>query len=122
VLTRMLRGASYAANALTSCGRASNPINARSGPTNGPNFTETYSTTLTRTLRLLLKQGWVRVRRGRDRRERLFSLTRAGMRKMSEAQPYWERAERRLRQGLGDAGWKSMKEMASQMTEAAVAV
>jgi DNA-binding MarR family transcriptional regulator len=80
------------------------------------------STTLTRTLRLLLKQGWVRVKRGRDRRERLFSLTRAGMRKMSEAQPYWERAERRLRQGLGDAGWKSMKEMVSQMTEAAVAV
>jgi DNA-binding MarR family transcriptional regulator len=80
------------------------------------------STTLTRTLRLLLKQGWVRVRRGRDRRERLFSLTRAGMRKMSEAQPYWEREERRLRQGLGDAGWKSMKEMVLQMTEAAVAV
>jgi len=33
------------------------------------------STTLTRTLGLLLKQGWVRVRRGKDRRERLFRLT-----------------------------------------------
>src|SRR6266550_8130736 len=33
------------------------------------------TTTLTRTLGLLLKQGWVRVRRGKDRRERLFSLT-----------------------------------------------
>src|SRR6516225_4503205 len=44
------------------------------------------STTLTRTLRLLLKQGWIRVRCGEDRRERVFSLTPAGKRKMAEAQ------------------------------------
>src|SRR2546428_11407636 len=30
------------------------------------------STTLTRTLGLLLKQGWVQARRGKDRRERWF--------------------------------------------------
>jgi hypothetical protein len=43
------------------------------------------STTLTRTLGLLLKQGWVQVRRGKDRRERLFSfsLPRAGKRQMA---------------------------------------
>src|SRR5256885_15141960 len=46
------------------------------------------STTLTRTLGLLLKQGWVRVSRGQDRRERLFRLTQAGKRKMAETQPY----------------------------------
>ena len=51
------------------------------------------STTLTRTLGLLLKQGWVRVRRGKDRRERLFRLTQAGKRQLAEAQWYWERAE-----------------------------
>jgi DNA-binding MarR family transcriptional regulator len=62
------------------------------------------STTLTRTLGLLRRQGWIRVRRGRDRRERLFRLTQAGKRQMAEAQPYWERAERRLRRELGDAG------------------
>jgi hypothetical protein len=44
---------------------------------------------------------------------------RAGMRKVVGAQPYWERAERRLRQGLRDAGWKSMKEVVSRVTEAA---
>src|SRR5712691_7223406 len=43
------------------------------------------STTLTRTLGLLLKQGWVRARRGKDRRERLFRLTQGGKRKMAEA-------------------------------------
>src|SRR5438876_4038137 len=50
------------------------------------------STTLTRTLGLLRKQGWVHVRLGKDRRERLVSLTRAGKRQMADAQPYWELA------------------------------
>ena len=44
------------------------------------------STTLTRTLRLMLKQGWIRARRGKDKRERLFSLTRAGRRQLAAAQ------------------------------------
>ena len=48
------------------------------------------STTLTRTLGPLLKQGWVRVRPGEDRRERLFRLTQAGKRKLAEAQRHWE--------------------------------
>jgi DNA-binding MarR family transcriptional regulator len=77
------------------------------------------STTLTRTLGLMLKQGWVRVRPGKDRRERQFSLTRAGKRQLAQAQPYWESAEQRLRRKLGDAGWKSMKVAVSQATEAA---
>jgi DNA-binding MarR family transcriptional regulator len=78
------------------------------------------STTLTRTLALMRKQGWVRVKAGKDRRERLFSLTGAGRRQMVMAQPYWEQAERRLRTELGDAGWKYMKETVLPMTEAAM--
>ena len=76
------------------------------------------STTLTRTLGLLLKQGWVRTMRGKDRRERLFSLTGAGKRQLAMAQPHWERAERRLRKELGEAGWKNMREMVIRITEA----
>src|SRR6266849_5645920 len=76
------------------------------------------STTLTRTLGLLRKQGWIHARRGKDRRERLFSLTGAGKRQMAMAQQHWERAERRLRKELGDACWKNMKKMVSRMTEA----
>ena len=79
------------------------------------------STTLTRTLRLLLKQGWVRARRGKDRRERLFSLTAAGSQQMAMAQPHWKQAEQRLRRELGDEGWKSMKQTVSRVTEAAMA-
>lgn len=79
------------------------------------------STTLTRTLGLLLKQGWVRVKRGKDKRERLFRLTQAGKRKMAEAQRCWERAEQRLRTKLGDEGWKIMWHTVSRITEAAMA-
>jgi DNA-binding MarR family transcriptional regulator len=78
------------------------------------------STTLTRTLARLLKQGWVRVRQGQDRRERLFRLTPEGKRQMAEAQPYWEGAEQRLRRELGDEGWKSMKQTVSRITQAAL--
>ncbi len=78
------------------------------------------STTLTRTLGLMRQQGWVYVRRGKDRRERLFSLTRAGKRQMAAAQEYWELAEHRLRQELGEAGWKNMKQAVTRMTEAAM--
>ena len=79
------------------------------------------STTLTRTLALLLKQDWVRVRRGDDRRERLFRLTPGGTRKLAEAHRHWKQAEKRLRRELGDAGWKSMKQTISRITGAAMA-
>src|ERR1700733_9841254 len=78
------------------------------------------STTLTRTLGLLQKQGWVRGRPGKDKRERLFSLTPAGKRQVAKAQSNWEAAERRLRQSFGDASWEAMKETVSRLTKAAL--
>src|SRR5262249_51660976 len=44
-------------------------------------------TTLTRNLRPLLKAGWVAVRRGDDRREKLVTVTEAGTAKLAEARP-----------------------------------
>ena len=78
------------------------------------------STTLTRTLAVLRKRGWVQVKPGKDRRERLFSLTQAGKRQILETQPCWKLAEQRLRKGLGDAAWKKMKKTVSRMTEVAI--
>jgi DNA-binding MarR family transcriptional regulator len=78
------------------------------------------STTLTRTLGLLRKQGLVRVKPGKDRRERLFRLTGAGRRQMAMAQPHWERAERRLREELGDAAWNRLREIVAITMEAAI--
>ena len=79
------------------------------------------STTLTRTLALMRKQRWIQVKRGKDKRERRFSLTGEGKRELADAQPHWHQAERRLRQELGDARWKGMKQAVSRVTEAAMA-
>jgi DNA-binding MarR family transcriptional regulator len=76
------------------------------------------STTLTRTLKLMLKEGWLVVRRGKDRRERLFSLTEAGKRQIAEAQPSWLAAEKKLRTALGNKGWKHMKKTVLGITVA----
>jgi DNA-binding MarR family transcriptional regulator len=76
------------------------------------------STTLTRTLRLLRNKGWIHVRHGDDRRERLLSLARAGRRQIANAQPNWERAERRLKEKLGSACWESMRESISRIAQA----
>ncbi len=77
------------------------------------------STTLTRTLALLRKQGWIHVRPGKDRRERVFRLTEAGKRQITAAEPRWEAAERRLRKTLGPSGWSRMQDMLAQATNAA---
>jgi DNA-binding MarR family transcriptional regulator len=76
------------------------------------------STTLTRTLRLLVEAGWVQVKRGNDRRERLFRLTRAGKQKLAEAQPHWAAAQQTLRRKLGEDGWNSMNESVRRSTKA----
>ena len=61
----------------------------------------TDSTTLSRTLRGLEVKGWIRSSPGRDRREVLWAITRAGERKRAKAQPAWERAQERMRSRLG---------------------
>src|SRR5438477_3780392 len=77
------------------------------------------STTLTRTLALLRKQGWIHVTRGKDRRERVFRLSETGKRQISTAQTHWEAAERRLRKALGPSGWKQMQSTVAEVTNAA---
>jgi DNA-binding MarR family transcriptional regulator len=77
------------------------------------------STTLTRTLALLRKQGWIHVRPGKDKRERVFRLTEAGKRQVAAAQPSWQAAEHRLRKTLGPVDWKQMQATVARVTGAA---
>ena len=77
------------------------------------------STTLTRTLAVLRKQGWIQVRPGTDRRERVFRLTPAGKRQIADAQPHWQAAEHRLKKTLGPAVWKQMQATVGEVTNAA---
>ncbi len=77
------------------------------------------STTLTRTLALLRKQGWIHVRPGKDKRERVFRLSEAGKRQIAAAEPHWQAAERRLRKMLGPSGWNRMEATVAQVANAA---
>ena len=77
------------------------------------------STTLTRTLALLRRKGWIQTKPGQDRREVRLTLTAEGKRKYLSALRYWQSAQRQLRRVLGEAGWKQMME--STIFTAAVA-
>jgi len=67
------------------------------------------STTLTRTLKLLVDEGWIRRAVGADRRQRYFELTPTGRRQLQQATPSWERAQERLKKSLGEAGWRELE-------------
>ncbi len=68
------------------------------------------STTLTRTLALLRRKGWIHTKPGQDRREVRVTLTAGGKRKYLGALHYWQSAQKQLSRVLGEAGWKRMME------------
>jgi len=59
--------------------------------------------TLSRRLAVLRRRGLVSVRTGGNHGERIYTLTEKGRQVLEEALPYWERAERRLSQTMGDS-------------------
>src|SRR6202521_2260135 len=79
------------------------------------------TTSLTRMLRLLTKHGWIGVKAGNDRRQRLLRLTRSGRQKLQQSQPHWERAQKRLQRGLGERSWAQMGGLLAEVTRGSVA-
>ena len=67
------------------------------------------STTLTRTLASLRRQGWLAAEHGTDRRELRLSLTAAGLREYKRVVPYWQRAQKRLQLRLGETNWRLLE-------------
>jgi DNA-binding MarR family transcriptional regulator len=59
------------------------------------------ASTLTRNLRLLIDQGWVRQDAGVDARSRLVRTTPSGRAKQTEAKRYWKKAQLGLNERLG---------------------
>jgi DNA-binding MarR family transcriptional regulator len=74
------------------------------------------STSLTRTLAIMVRQGWIAERRGEDRRERWLRLSSAGEAKLSRALPVWEKVQSRLRHQLGAQAWKNLLQLTQQVT------
>ena len=82
-------------------------------------LTSLDETTLTRNLRPLIDAGWVAIRPGDDRREKLVRLTDAGAAKLREARPAWERAQERLRSRLPERTWSSLTDILPELTRLA---
>jgi DNA-binding MarR family transcriptional regulator len=74
------------------------------------------STTLTRTLGIMRRRGWIEKRRGRDGRERLFSLAQAGQQQLEQALPAWQGVQDRLSSSLAEEQWKKLFEQNREMT------
>jgi DNA-binding MarR family transcriptional regulator len=77
------------------------------------------STTLTRTLAFLRRQGWLAAERGTDRRELRLSLTAAGLREYKRVVPYWQGAQKRLQRELGETNWGLLGNATMLVVEAA---
>ena len=73
------------------------------------------STTLTRTLRIMGREGWIAERRGEDRRERLLRLAKAGRHQFSRALPSWEKAQAQLGRQLGDGRWHALMKLTNEV-------
>ena len=81
---------------------------------------EIDSTTLTRTLALLRRKGWLHSEAGADRRELRLSLTAAGRREYKRALPYWQSAQTGLEQALGKEDWNRLVDVAVRTAEVVV--
>jgi DNA-binding MarR family transcriptional regulator len=76
------------------------------------------SSTLSRTLLLIEKQGWIRSAPGVDLRERHLRLTTKGRTKLEQARVHWKRAQDRLREALGEAEWNRLFASLDGLTKA----
>lgn len=78
------------------------------------------STTLTRTLDILSRRGWIAKRQGKDRRERWLRLSPSGQKQFNAALPAWQKVQDRLRRQLGHERWQALLQMTQEVTDAAI--
>jgi DNA-binding MarR family transcriptional regulator len=65
-------------------------------------------TTLSRNLRAVVKSGWVTIHAGNDRREKLVTITPAGVAKLKDARPAWTKAQKQMKSLLKDELWHKL--------------
>jgi DNA-binding MarR family transcriptional regulator len=74
------------------------------------------STTLTRTLAVMNRQGWIAKGLGTDRRERRLRLTQAGKSELARAVPCWQSTQESLRARLGKQRWNDLTKLINDTT------
>ena len=77
------------------------------------------STSLTRTLAIMIRRGWITERRGQDRRERRLRMNNAGEAQLRRVEPVWEKVQSRLRRELGPRAWNRFLQLTQQLTNIA---
>jgi len=76
-------------------------------------------TTLARNVKPLEREGWMAVAVGSDRRERLLSVTPAGLALMERARPLWLETSRRLDEKLGPQQAETLRVTMREVVKAA---
>ncbi|HTV06522.1 MAG TPA: MarR family winged helix-turn-helix transcriptional regulator [Acidobacteriaceae bacterium] len=73
------------------------------------------STTLTRSVGILRKRGWIKARKGHDRRERWLSLSRSGIAEYARIQPAWNAVQEQVRSKLGEESWRQLVRLSTEV-------
>jgi len=73
------------------------------------------STTLTRTLDIMARHGWVEKLQGSDRRERQLRLIRPGHAQLNRALPVWQKVQARLQRKLGGEPWQALMTLTNKV-------
>jgi DNA-binding MarR family transcriptional regulator len=82
-------------------------------------ITETERTTLTRNLKLLVRDGLVAINPGTDPRARLVSLTAAGRARLEQAAPLWAKTQAAVLRGFGEQNWLDMQRQLQALADSA---
>lgn len=67
-------------------------------------------TTLTRNLRVLVRDGYIEDAVAEDARKRVVRLTKSGREKFAEAMPLWQAVQRQVLADLGSGRWQRLAE------------
>lgn len=65
-------------------------------------------TTLTRNLKPLEREGWLKSEPGQDQRTRIIALTEAGEAVLAKALPLWKQAQSMVETALGQQRWNTL--------------
>jgi len=74
------------------------------------------STTLTRTLAIMSREGWIAKRRGRDKREWRLRLANKGKGEYERALPAWREVQEELKRAMGAEDWDQLMSLANDVT------
>jgi DNA-binding MarR family transcriptional regulator len=74
------------------------------------------TTTLTRTLLIMRRRGWISTRPGKDKRERWLRLASPGRIQFQRALPRWEKVQAQLRRRFGNKPWRDFFKLTDEVT------